>query len=105
VGFSELLANADRAVRDVLGQAVTYAPGSGDPVEATGVFDKVYVRVDLGQPGVSSSGPAVFLSLADLPVGAPTDRNAVLTIDGTDYTIHEIQPDGQGGAVFLLHLA
>lgn len=105
MAFADLLAVADASVRGVLGQTVTYSPGVGDPVEVDGVFDAAYVRVDLQVAGVSSAGPAAFLSLSDLPSDPETDTDAELTIAGTDYTIHEVQKDGVGGVLLLLHRA
>ncbi len=105
MGFKALLAMGDQAVRGILGETVTYSPTAGDPVEVDGVFDAAYVKVDAGDPGMSSSGPAVFLSLADLPSDPETDLTATVTVDGTEYTIHETKPDGQGGTMLLLHLA
>jgi hypothetical protein len=103
VGFSELLATVDRAVRKTLGGSVTYSPTSGSPVTVDGVFDAAYVRVDLGQAGVSSSGPAVFLRLSDLPSDPSTDATATVTVSGVTYTVHEAQPDGLGGVLLQLH--
>ncbi len=103
MGFAELLAIGDRATREILGSPVIYTPGTGDPVTVTGIFDKGYVRVDLGNPGVASYGPAVFLTLADLPSDPVADTDATVTIGGVAYLPHEPQPDGLGGIVLLLH--
>jgi hypothetical protein len=103
VSFTTLLAAADSAVRTGLGGAVTYTPTVGDAVEVDGVFDEVYVRVDAMTPGISSTGPAVFLTLADLPSSPVTDLTATVTIGGTTYLPHTTQPDGQGGVLLLLH--
>lgn len=71
-----------------------------------GVFDSSYTRVDLGQPGVSSQGPAVFLRLEDLPSDPSTDTEATVAVAGVIYSIHEVKPDGVGGGVVLmLHVA
>lgn len=103
MGFAEQLAAADARALETLGEAVTYTPGTGSPVSVQGIFDATYVRVDLGQPGVSSQGPAVFLSLVDLPSDPETDTTATVTIAGVTYTPHEVQPDGKGGVVLHLH--
>lgn len=102
--FAELLAAGDRAVRQQLGGPVTYTPSVGSPVPVTGIFDKAYVRVDAGEPGISSFGPAVFLTLADLPSDPSVDLTATVTIGGDTYLPHERQPDGLGGILLLLHL-
>ncbi len=101
--FSALVAMGDRSVRDVLGQTVTYTPSVGDAVDVDGVFDAAYVRVDVGQPGVSSSGPAVFLTLTDLPSDPATDNEATFTIGEVEYRSWEIKKDGIGGVTVMLH--
>ncbi len=105
MGFKAILAVGDQVVRGILGESVTYSPTAGDPVEVDGVFDAAYEKVEAGEAGISSYGPAVFLSLADLPSNPGTDLTATVTVDGTEYTIHETKPDGQGGVALLLHLA
>lgn len=103
--FASLLTLADRAVLTHLGEdgGVTYTPGVGASAEVSAVFDAAYVRVDAGEPGVSSSGPAVFVLVADLPSDPETDVEARVMVDGTEYTIHEVKKDGKGGALLLLH--
>jgi len=102
--FSALLERADVAVRGILGGTVNYAPSVGIAVDVTGIFDAVYVKVDAGEAGVSSTGPAVFLRLEDLPSDPTTDA-ATVTVAGIAYSIREAEPDGQGGVLLLLHKA
>ena len=97
------LATADRAVLQHLGGPVLYAPRGGDAVEVRGIFDRSYVRVDAGEPGISSRGPAVFLLLADLPSDPETDEPTI-TVAGVSYRVTEAEPDGQGGVRLLLHV-
>jgi hypothetical protein len=108
MGFADLLAQADRLARKQLGEPITYTPNIGDAVTVDGVFDEVFVRVgtpDAGQAGVSSSGPAVFLTLSELPSDPKSDRLAVVTRvkNGKIYSAHEVDPDGTGGVVMHLH--
>jgi hypothetical protein len=103
MAFANLLRVADVAVQKHLGDAVSYAPSVGAVVDVVGVFDAVYVRVDLGNPGVSSVGPVCFLTLSDLPSDPETDVNAIVTVEGDSYSIHEVQKDGKGGVVLFLH--
>jgi len=98
-----LLAAADRAVLQHLGGLVTYAPADGEPVEVTGIFDRAYVRADVGQAGVSGAGPAVFLRLSDLPAD-PENDDPTITVEGVAYRVREAEPDGQGGVRLLLYL-
>lgn len=104
MGFLELLASADAKVRGVLGGTVTYSPGSGDPVDVDGIFDAAHVSVEVNSnpAAVNSVGPAVFLTLTDLPTDPETDTTATVTVDGTDYEIREVHPDGLGGVYLLL---
>lgn len=102
--FPALLAAADRAALQHLGGPVRYTPSAGAPVDVRGIFDAAYVRADAGQAGVVSSGPAVFLLVADLPSDPGTDLAATVTVDGATYKIREPQKDGLGGVLLQLHL-
>jgi hypothetical protein len=102
VSFASFLATADRSVRGILGGPVTYTPGTGAPVVVQGVFDAAFVHADLGEAGVSTSGPAVFLTLADLPSDPSADLAATVTVGGITYKPREVQPDGLGGVRLLL---
>lgn len=105
MGFRELQGIADLAVRQQLGDTVTYSPGSRglSSVVVSGVFDAAYQFVDAGNAGVSSSGPAVFLTLSDLPSDPSDDHDATVTFQTVVYEIRESQPDGLGGCLLLLH--
>lgn len=105
MGFADLLATVDRATRRVLGGVATYTPGVGAPVVVDGIFDANYTRVDVGEAGAASVGPALFLRLEDLPSDPETDAGATVTINSVTYRIHEVQPDGLGGVHLLMHLA
>lgn len=102
MAFTDLLTVADRAVREVLGSSVVYTPGVGAAVTVRAVFDAAFVRVDLGQPGVASVSPAVFLRLADLPSNPETDTACRVTAEGVTYLAHTVEPDGLGGVRLLL---
>lgn len=51
---------------------------------------------------VDHSGPFAIASRADVDGLAAGDHGVTLTINGTDYTLLAIDPDGQGGAVLSL---
>src|SRR5512145_1036130 len=89
------------------GSPVIYTPGVGAAVTVRGVFDALYVKVDAGNTGVSSSGPAVFLRLSDLPTDPSDDLGARVTLaaphpQAGTYKVREAQPDGMGGVHLLL---
>lgn len=103
MAFSDLIALADRAVRDRLGSVpVVYAPAVGAPVNITGIFDANYVLADEGHSGVEQVTPAVWLNLADLPLHPDLDEPQ-LSINGTLYKVRERQPDTMGSIRLLLH--
>lgn len=106
MAFSDLVAAADRAAQKHLGGvAVSYHPEGGPPADVVGIFDEAYqlLKAD-AEAGVESSGPAVFLRLADLPVD-PEDDEPTLVIAGASYRVVERRPDGLGGIVLVLRLA
>jgi hypothetical protein len=105
MAFPDLVATAGRAALQHLGgEAVIYAPGEGDPVTVTGIFDASYTRVESGTGDVESVGPAVWVVLDDLPTD-PEEDDPILTIAGKTYTVAERQRDGLGTIRLLLHRA
>lgn len=104
MGFSALLASTDAAAVLILGDVVRYTTGAGEAADVRGIFDSAYVQVEAGQAGVSSSGPAVFLLLSDLP-SDPSDDSPTVEVGSVEYEVREAQPDGQGGVLLLLHKA
>lgn len=101
--FAAHLQRTDGTARDILGGPVTYTPGAGAAVDVQGVFDAVHVRVEAGEAGVTSAGPAVFLRLSELPSDPEVDGNARVTVSGTEYTPWSVEKDGQGGVLLRLH--
>jgi hypothetical protein len=89
-----------------MGGAVRYAPSAltGEPfVDLTGVFDDAYVQASSLDQQVTSTGPRVFVLLADLaPYDPEEDENPTVTIGGVRYRVREAQKDGQGGVLLQL---
>jgi hypothetical protein len=104
VGWLELADLARQATEAVLGETATYTAPLGSPVTIVGLFDAAFVRQEL-QDGVAveNVGPAMAVTLADLPGGAAV-REAVVVVRSTSYKVAEIHKDGQGGALLRLHL-
>ena len=98
------MALIDSPIRKLLGSAVTYTPGGGAPQQVRGVFESAYARADAGNPGISTAVPAFFARVSELASNPMVDLEALVTVDGTVYRIREVQPDGLGGVVLLLHL-
>lgn len=100
--FADLLQAVDETSRETLGEDVIYTPGAGGAVTVRGIFDAAYVRVDAGNAGVSSSIPAVFLGLDDLPTDPSDDEDCRITRLGVEYKVREAEPDGQDGVLLFL---
>ena len=107
MGFVDLLARGDAAIRARLGDdaVITYSPGTGAPATVAGIFDRAYREVEADGVTVSSTSPAVFLSLADLPSDPSSDLAATVTVNGTQYRIKDPRPDGMGAVLLMLRTA
>jgi hypothetical protein len=105
MSFTGLLATADRAILGLLGGVVRYSPTTGPAVTIKGIFDCAYLKVALGQAGISSEGPVVWFRESDLPSDPEVDLEAEITIGETVFTIRETHKDGQGGVLIFLHEA
>jgi hypothetical protein len=102
VSWAALVAQLDVTLVEHFGEPTTYTPATGAPVSLSGIFDAAYVRAAAGEAGVSSVAPAVFYTLADLPVD-PEDDDPEITIGDRTYRVIETKKDGQGGVLLLLH--
>jgi hypothetical protein len=113
-----LVAQSDTTLVKSLGIPTTYDPATGPAISVAGIFDAAYVRVEAGEAGVSSAGPAVFYRLGtssavvtsggidyllELPVD-PENDDPTITINGVEYQVVEVKKDGQGGVLLQLHL-
>ena len=92
----------------VLGKPAAYTPpeasGPLDLPDLKAVFEAAHQFVDLGgDVPVSATAPAALVRLADFPAEHQPERDGVLSVGGKDYTIVDIQPDGEGGALLPLH--
>ncbi len=100
MSWAALLATADRAVAARLGQDVTYAPAVGASVVVTGIYDAAYLAADPGEPGVSTTSPAVFLILSDLPTD-PDDDEPTITVGDEVFEVVAVKKDSNGAGVLL----
>lgn len=103
--FETLMAGVDRVLLDAfkkLNGSIQYTPGAGGaPITVDAIWDNRFVQADVGRMGASAEGPQVFMRLSDLPDN-PESGDPTFTIEGKDYRVTQVQPDGVGGAVILL---
>lgn len=66
----------------------------------TGLFDNEYISVFTGDVvDVESSSPAFTCRTSDVP---SISHGYTLTVNATAYTVHGVQPDGEGFTVLVL---
>jgi hypothetical protein len=82
---------------------VVFNPATGDPPHA--IFEAEYRLVNLGEGDVplDSTEPVLFVRTIDLPT--PPARDDGVVIDGTNYRVSSVQPDGQGHIPLILRKA
>lgn len=87
---------------ETFGEAVTYWPKESPSFETTGVFDQAHIEVDPSSGmRIQSTTPRLGVRLSQL-TAEPGEGDRV-QIRGQVYEVVESQPDGQGGAVLILH--
>ena len=76
------------------GVEATFEPFIGSAVTVTGIFDNPYLAADAGgMVEFTATSPTFVTKTSSLP---DIDYGDALTIDGKDYVIKEIMPDGTG---------
>lgn len=93
--------NVMRICRDTFTSVILYTPKLLAQRELKGIFDEAYILVEIldGAP-VSSVRPRLGLRLLDLDF-YPQNFDDV-TINGTDYKVVDVQPDGEAGIQLML---
>jgi 20S proteasome alpha/beta subunit len=80
------------------GTTVTYTPVGGVASSVNGIFDAEYEEA-LGMEG---SAPVFACAAADVPNARHGDE---LRIDGVDYVVRGVRPDGTGWTRLIVELA
>lgn len=80
--------------------SIMQVDGAGT-LSVSGIWDDAYNEAPLGLAGMATSGPRLTCAAADV---RGVDVDDVLTKDGTQYRISELQPDGTGVMVLTLKL-
>lgn len=102
MAWRDQVARMDATLVEHFGDPTIYTSSSGQAAQPKGIFDDAFVHVDAGEAGVTSTGPAVFYRLVDLPTD-PENDEPELVIAGVTYRVIDVQKDGQGGVMLRLH--
>jgi hypothetical protein len=102
--FPSLLAAADGAALNALGGAIRYVPSMAATVDVRGVFDNADANATVQGQEVNSSGPRLFLRVADLTSDPATEPKGYprFIIGATTYSARNVAKDGQGGVLLEL---
>ena len=86
------------------GLTATYTKSGGSVSSLRGIFDNEFYAADTGA-GVAfvSAQPRFFVRSVDMPTGA--DYGDGISIDGANYVVRTIQPDGTGMTTLILEKA
>lgn len=68
--------------------------------EFSGIFNKEYFEQEAGFAGIASSEPVLYVGSDDIK---GIVRGATITVDGIDFTVATIEPDGTGLTVLMLN--
>lgn len=84
------------------GVSATYTPAGGSASNITVIFDNEYIPVDTGASvAFAMQQPKALARTIDVP-GA--DQGDLISIDGIDYTVTIVMPDGTGMTELMLAL-
>ncbi len=87
------------AMLNRLGQTAIFTPQIGSQVLVTGIFENEYYAVPGESVEITGSQPKFSHASADIPAPKAGDG---LTVDGKDYTIVIVMPDGAGVTTLIL---
>jgi len=105
VDFSGLVLGPNVAIfgRDVTVTPVASQPGNPPtPYPARGVFDRAHLPEQIYENQLSSTQPMLGIRLDAFAVAVV--RKDEINIDGVDYVVDDVEPDGEGGAILMLKL-
>jgi hypothetical protein len=88
---------------DGFGVAFTYTPNVGAPIESIGIFDAAYFAAPGGEVDVESSQPQLHYETAKIT--AKPVYGEKITVNGNDYVIVGVHPDGTGTTILRLEIA
>ncbi len=87
---------------DGFGVEATYTPNVGAAITVVGVFDDAYLAVQAGEIPVAGSQPQLVYETAK--IATPPVYGERLTVNGQDYTIVGVHPDGTGTTTLILEV-
>lgn len=92
--------DADRlTLLDDFGVSIGLASGSPQ-TEIIGIFDNEYYEMGIGDTAYSTTQPKVTVRTSDI---SNVGQGDIVIVEGTTYTVSDIQPDGTGISILRLH--
>jgi hypothetical protein len=99
--WADLADLANRACRDTFGVVATLTLGGNPPEAVQAIFDRRHEALSTdGELAFSTTVPALDVRLADLSQVPAQDD--LVTVDGEDWIVTDVQPDGAGMATLIL---
>lgn len=74
-----------------------------DTTEITVIFDNAWIEDGPGTAGIASRRAMALARESEMPEATEATVTETITIDGTEYNIVEVDPDGQG--ILMLQLS
>lgn len=94
--------NVMKICRDTFSTSCTYQPKTGPSYSITGIFDDAFQEVQtLDGALIQSTTPRLGVRKLDL-LATPVSGDKVI-INSKTYKVVEYRPDGEAGAVLILH--
>lgn len=103
MGWPDLVDGMNTVLTDQLGIDVSHQPlAGGGPHSRRGIFGNAMVAVDQGTEVADvKSRPTLGIKVSDWSP-KPVQRDRII-VNGTTYYVEELQEDGEGGAIVVMH--
>ena len=89
---------------ETFGEIVVYTPQGQDSISLNGIYDDLYEAVDPNSNTIITSDQPI-LGIRNSDLGVTPHQGDAVTVRGENFTVKEVQTDGQGGSKLFLHRA
>lgn len=102
MNWPEITDSVLEVCESVFGEPVVYTPQGLDPINISGIYDDLYEAVDPNTNTIITSDQPV-LGIRNAELGVTPRQGDQVNVRNTDFTVKEVQTDGQGGSKLFLH--